>query len=488
MEYSSAGTVDATKHGPSPVVSPAALSMETKFIQQELTTVTAPPASDTEGLNLNITVPCSNGQLPTTPLPVMVYIHGGGFSFGSNWFPHYDQARIVALSVELGCPIIAVNINYRLGIPGFLSSKELQDAGYPANRGIEDQKTAFRWIKRYITGFGGDASTISAIGQSAGAASVALHLHGTEQLFEKAILLGGTTLLMKPATPEECDMVYSRVMRDFGLDKLSEDDRIRTLSSIDLQELIQNTSPFTGLGPVMGGSIAAQLSFDSMVNKSDDLLPGKKWCPELMMVHCRMDASIMTAFNLMSRIDGLSNRFHSTIQNAVGRNTEASRAITRLLATYGIHLGLSDHEALIPITRFLTDIAFHEPAVTFAACWPTAYFGQFDEGNPWEGPFLGQANHTLDIAYLWQNYNPVLDEAQTAVATAFGEDIVRFVAGAGSNLPSFQDGEVLHYGPSSEGAIRRKSAANRSELAAAAQQIGGLDAVFGAAMKFLYLP
>jgi carboxylesterase type B len=82
--------------------------MEMSFIQASLPKTDVPAMSDTEGLNLNITVPNEGGR----NLPVLVYIHGGGFTFGSGSYPHYDQSKVVELSVVMGQPIIAVNIKY----------------------------------------------------------------------------------------------------------------------------------------------------------------------------------------------------------------------------------------------------------------------------------------------------------------------------------------------------------------------------------------
>lgn len=59
--------------------------------------------------------------------------------------------------------------SYRLGAPGFLTSKALQAAGYKSNNGLRDQQTALRWVKKNIAGFGGDPDMVTAAGQSAGA-------------------------------------------------------------------------------------------------------------------------------------------------------------------------------------------------------------------------------------------------------------------------------------------------------------------------------
>jgi carboxylesterase type B len=68
--------------------------------------------SELDGLNLNITVPLIQEQLPTPEhkLPVFVFIHGGAFAIGSNSWPQWDHARIVKLSAEIGQPAIGIGI------------------------------------------------------------------------------------------------------------------------------------------------------------------------------------------------------------------------------------------------------------------------------------------------------------------------------------------------------------------------------------------
>jgi carboxylesterase type B len=65
-------------------------------------------------------------------------------------------------------PRSLITTSYRLGVTGFMTSKELRNAGYKANNGFHDQRTALRWIRRFIGGFGGDPEEITASGESAG--------------------------------------------------------------------------------------------------------------------------------------------------------------------------------------------------------------------------------------------------------------------------------------------------------------------------------
>lgn len=87
------------------------LENEFGFIQHTLP-VPELTTSDLECLNLNITAPLVKGKLPTVQdqLPVFVFVHGGGFSVGSNAWPQNDLAAIVKLSAELGSPVIGVGI------------------------------------------------------------------------------------------------------------------------------------------------------------------------------------------------------------------------------------------------------------------------------------------------------------------------------------------------------------------------------------------
>jgi len=64
---------------------------------------------------------------------------------------------------------ICINVNsYRLGVAGFMTSTELRKAGYKANNGLRDQRTALEWVRKFIGGFGGNPDEITTVGESAG--------------------------------------------------------------------------------------------------------------------------------------------------------------------------------------------------------------------------------------------------------------------------------------------------------------------------------
>jgi carboxylesterase type B len=143
--------------------------MEYSFIQHALPKPDFPGTSETLGLNLIITIPESPRQ-PTHRgnLPVLVFLHGGGFAIGSNWWPQYDFSRLVKLASRKGQPVIGVNVNYRLGALGFMTTPELRAAGYQINNGLRDQRVALQWVKEYISGFGGNPQNVTVMGESAG--------------------------------------------------------------------------------------------------------------------------------------------------------------------------------------------------------------------------------------------------------------------------------------------------------------------------------
>ncbi|XP_038219763.1 esterase FE4-like [Zerene cesonia] len=139
---------------------------------------------DEDCLYLNVYTPNIE---PENPLPVMVYIHGGGFVCGRGNSEQYGPEFLIKHNV------ILVTINYRLGILGFLC---LDTEDIPGNAGMKDQVAALRWVQNNISNFGGDPDNVTIFGESAGAASVSAHLVSpmTKGLFKRAIMQSGTSL------------------------------------------------------------------------------------------------------------------------------------------------------------------------------------------------------------------------------------------------------------------------------------------------------
>ncbi|KAJ6491458.1 alpha/beta-hydrolase [Mycena vulgaris] len=119
-------------------------------------------------LFLNVHIPSS--RKTDSPLPVIVYIHGGGYDAGTVTL--YPVQDFVTLS-NFG--VVAVAIQYRLGVFGFLPGKEIKDGG-DLNAGLLDQNFALQWVQKHIASFGGDPTSVTIWGQSAGAGSMLQHV------------------------------------------------------------------------------------------------------------------------------------------------------------------------------------------------------------------------------------------------------------------------------------------------------------------------
>ena len=116
-------------------------------------------------LFLNIWTPADAG--PDARLPVLFYIHGGGFTGGCGHEKHFDGPAWPTKGV------VAVTVNYRLGPLGFACLPELSaEAGHTGNYGLYDQLCALQWVHDNIAAFGGDPDRVTLMGQSAGAMSV----------------------------------------------------------------------------------------------------------------------------------------------------------------------------------------------------------------------------------------------------------------------------------------------------------------------------
>ena len=154
-------------------------------------------------------------------LPVLVYIHGGGFTGGCGHEKHFDGP------VWPSKGVVGVTLNYRLGPMGFVCLPELkEEAGHTGNYGLYDQMTAIRWVKDNIAAFGGDPENITIMGQSAGAMSVQQHCLSplTDGLFHKAVMSsgGGVSKMMSASAPEKHYDFWHTVMERCGCKNLEE--------------------------------------------------------------------------------------------------------------------------------------------------------------------------------------------------------------------------------------------------------------------------
>ncbi|KEF54938.1 uncharacterized protein A1O9_09381 [Exophiala aquamarina CBS 119918] len=422
------GETDATKIGAAAIAFPKGWEKEFALVQQSVQVPDFPPQSDTECLNLTITVPEASFE---KPLPVFVFVHGGAFFMGSGTWPQYDHAALVRRSVEIGKPIIGVNINYRTGIFGFLTSEELRGAGIKPNNGLRDQRVAFQWVKKYIGGFNGSPEQICAMGQSAGGASATLQLQSEEPLFHRLVDLSGTCLFIRPSPPSLHEIFYQNFCEAHGLTHLSGRERIAAIDNIDSQRLLLNTPPSVPALPVLDGDLLKSVStfenVESWNSPGEPPLEGLKWCKELFIGDCQFDGNILQ-FSLGHRQCGIAKEIEESLQRNLPLCEKS--VIDSLLEAYGISNAKDDQAAYIAVLELGNDITAYLPVESFARNWPgTAYTYHLNEPNPWDGPFKGYAIHIFDVALLFKNYDHALTQPVKAVGQAFGDSVISFISG-----------------------------------------------------------
>lgn len=153
----------------------------------EVTAIPEPSVPGDDVLNVSVFTPTTD---PDAKLPVLFWIHGGGFKAGSPASPWYDGFAFNRDGV------VTVSVGYRLGFDGFGHLD-----GAPANRGLLDQIEGLRWVRRNIAVFGGDPDNVTIAGQSAGGGSVLALVASplTKGLFHAAI---GHSAALDPASAD----------------------------------------------------------------------------------------------------------------------------------------------------------------------------------------------------------------------------------------------------------------------------------------------
>jgi para-nitrobenzyl esterase len=191
------GARDATKDGP---IAPQGRSR----LAHVMGDFERPQSEDC--LTLNIWTPAPDFK----KRPVLVWIHGGAFSSGAGSLAWYSGERFAANG-----DLVAVSINYRLGALGFLCLPGVSDG----NLGLLDQLAALRFVRDNIAAFGGDPDNVTVVGQSAGAASIAIlmTMQQARGLFRRAILQS-TPFGRMSRTLEDAHRIGRRLLEVVGLE------------------------------------------------------------------------------------------------------------------------------------------------------------------------------------------------------------------------------------------------------------------------------
>ena len=217
----------------------------------EVTAIPEPSFPGDSTLNVNVFTPSPSPERAAEKLPVLVWIHGGGFIAGSPASPWYDGRAFTRDGV------VTVNVSYRLGFDGF---GWIPDA--PTNRGMRDWLLALEWVRANIAAFGGDPDRVTIGGQSAGGGAV-LHLLAMEQaqhLFHRVLAISPSA----PAVPAGVAERLARRMAELiGVEPTRAG--FATIADEDLRDLVDRAastgddSPTAQVKALLGGSTSGPM-------------------------------------------------------------------------------------------------------------------------------------------------------------------------------------------------------------------------------------
>lgn len=350
-------------------------------------------------LYLNVWTPAKK---PAEPLPVMVWIHGGGYLWGSGSQAMYDGADLARRGV------VAVTINYRLGLLGFMAHPLLtaeSEHKASGNYGLLDQIAALRWVQQNIANFGGDPKRVTIFGESAGGGSVFSLIASplAAGLFHRAIAQSGPTLNFahlnktrygQPAAEQE-GIAYAK---SIGIEDSA--DALRQLREAPAEKLLTATPDMEGSGgfSIRGNGLRLAPIVDGYAIPDDPMTlyaEGKINAVPLVVGSNKDEATLFTMMIPMPKTPDAVNEI-------LDREFGAQAARVREL-----YPASKPAEIRKAVTELAGDFIFGAPARfvarNVAKAKAPVYWYHFAHRPPAPtGPMFG-AHHGAEIAYALDN-------------------------------------------------------------------------------------
>ncbi len=362
-------------------------------------------------LALNVWTPAVGAD---SALPVVVWLHGGGWSTGSASWPLYDFSNLARHG-----NVVAVGINHRVGILGFLDVSRLGDEfADSGNVGMLDVVSALEWIRDNIAGFGGDPGSVTVFGESGGGAKVAtlLGMPAGRGLFHKAVAMSGSMLIAQ----EPAD---AAINTDAVLERLGIGTDTAKLAALDVAALIEAEVELPGRNAsgLMRGRVFSPVLGPSLPQHPDQAIRAGVNADVRLVSGCTHDETLGFLFadpDLWTLDDvGVLDR----LRPFLGDDAE------RLFAAY--RAGRPDDSPTTMIIAITTDAAFRLPQISLADAHvegggAATYVYEYRWG--FEDP-TGRvvAPHGTDMPYWFDN----VDVAAIA-AGPHADDLVAMMSGA----------------------------------------------------------
>lgn len=345
-----------------------------------VTLIPEPSVPGESTLNVNVFTPSPAAVDEGAGLPVLVWIHGGGFFAGSPASLWYDGGRFNRDGV------VTVTISYRLGFDGF---GWISDA--PSNRGVRDWLLALQWVQENIASFGGDPSRVTIAGQSAGGGAVLtlLGMESAQHLFHGVYAISGA---LADVTPERAETFGRELAAAAGVEptvagfsSLSEDrilelqKKATELGPDSLQSMIDEG---LGLGPAIDGELLTRSTKDSLAARvgADKPLVIGATDDEFTMAFAEAEKRLRwIPKSLMLKKLGMPK---ATLKPYLAANADVARKGTARIAG-----------------RFLTDQMFRTALIKIVALRGDAptWVYRFS----WPSGVFGFAEHCLDVPFFF---------------------------------------------------------------------------------------
>lgn len=374
------GVRDATAYGPAPPQPPGLTD------EQE----------SEDCLFLNVFTPATDAAAR----PVMLWIHGGGYSQGSGSSAMYDGSKLASRG-----DVVVVTINYRLGSLGFLDLSRI-DAEFAGsgNLGIVDQISALTWIRDNIAGFGGNASNVCVFGESAGGGSIGalLAMPAAQGLFHKAIIQSPPDVNVSRTSDKSAAMTES-LMAHLGVATVAE------LQTLDIDRLVREV-PREAYGVNPGNTV---LDAAASGKPWESYLGSTLFGPVADGVTLSDAPAALIAKGSASAIPILVGYNRDEFNEKKGVGVYADDALSDQLAYWGrdIEAGLAAYQAVRPdadngtrLYAAVTDLMFRIPAVRLAEAQAAAGGDVFMYRFDWESTdenALPGAFHGIEIPFVF---------------------------------------------------------------------------------------
>ncbi|RYC89435.1 hypothetical protein BFJ63_vAg7688 [Fusarium oxysporum f. sp. narcissi] len=436
---------DGTKLGPSAPNPPEYNTPEDILIPVDIAPHFEEPIEDELNcLIMNITTP-RLGSDSSAKLPVMVYIHGGSFLFGGANKGVFDCVNLTTFAAARNTPVVTVNLNYRVGLGGFLASaaikQDIERAGLEGvgNFGLYDQQVALHWVNRYIASFGGDPGNVTIYGESAGGMSVSHHIAAKNPApFHRAIAMSGHLNTVQTWPLEHHEKHYRALLRYLGIDADSPS-ALDQLRNVPEAVVAAATIPVEGLLNATGNPCDDGV-FHKTKPTANGITSPPAWLKSYMVGDTTDEAMIFT--------EDLAEETFGSWRTGMNKFL-SEKATDEILDLYGVTPDLSKEELLKALEDMTGDSVFkiHNWIAVHRSDIPQTFGYHFDQVCTHDSIYKGQAYHALDLLYVFLNFDERLTPGQQKLARTMAGSFIDYSYGK-DPWPRVTDGDQwMRFGP-----------------------------------------